>query len=128
MTQRHPEINIQIVPGITSYAAAAAQAQFILSTTSDRVAILPASYETDASQLRQLLANFDCLILMKVGPVLPQILAALAEMNILQFALYAERVGMPEERIIQGLEINKLQNQSQPYLSLLIIRQKRHLY
>jgi precorrin-2/cobalt-factor-2 C20-methyltransferase len=119
---RHPQIAVEIIPGVTSFAAAAAEAQFVLGTTSDRIAILPASYETHEEQLRRLLADFDTIILMKVGSVLPQILAALEEMNLLESSLYAERVGMPEEYIVTGQALQSLKGQRRPYLSLLIIR------
>jgi precorrin-2/cobalt-factor-2 C20-methyltransferase len=122
LAERHPHVKIDIVPGVTSFAAGAARAQFVLSTTSDRVAILPASYETDVAQLRQLLVDFDTVILMKVGRVLPRILSALAELDLIDRAFYAERVGMPEERILLGQELHVLQNQSRPYLSLLIVK------
>jgi precorrin-2/cobalt-factor-2 C20-methyltransferase len=125
LQNRHPHLAIEIIPGITSFAAAAAAGQMTLSTTSDRVAILPASYETNTDQLRQLLATYETLILLKVGPVLPQILTALEEMNLLESALYAERVGMPEERIVQGLDIRTLHNQRRPYLSLLIVKRSK---
>jgi precorrin-2/cobalt-factor-2 C20-methyltransferase len=118
----HPHIHIEIIPGITSFAAAAARGQFPLSATSDRVAILPASYETDITQLRRLLADYETVILLKVGPVLPRILEALEEMSLLDSTLYAERVGMPEERMALGSEIRSLHNQRRPYLSLLIVR------
>jgi len=122
LIRRRPEISIEIVPGVTSFAAAAAQAHLPLGTTADRLAVLPANYETDAAKLHQLLADFDTVILMKVGRVLPQILAALERMDLLDSALYAERVGMPEERIVFGPELRALQNQRRPYLSLLIVR------
>jgi precorrin-2/cobalt-factor-2 C20-methyltransferase len=122
LVAHHPRIEIEIVPGVTSFAASAARAQMPLSTTSDRVAILPASYETDAAQLRRLLADFDTVILMKVGRVLPQILEALAEMDLLNSTVYAERVGMPEERIAFGAELAALRNERRPYLSLLIVK------
>lgn len=122
LSQRHPHLAIEIVPGVTSFAAAAALAQFPLSTTSDRVAIIPASYETDAPHLRRLLTTYETIILLKVGPVLPQILAALDELKLLESTLYAERVGMPEERIASGAEVRTLLNQRRPYLSLLIVR------
>jgi precorrin-2/cobalt-factor-2 C20-methyltransferase len=126
LAERHPHVKIDIVPGVTSFAAGAARAQFVLSTTSDRVAILPASYEADVSQLRQLLANFDTVILMKVGHVLPRILSALAELDLIDQALYAERVGMPEERILLGQELQALRDQSRPYLSLLIVKRSSY--
>jgi precorrin-2/cobalt-factor-2 C20-methyltransferase len=122
LAARHPEIGIEIIPGVTSFAAAAAAAQFPLSLTSDRVAILPASYETDAAQLQRLLADYETIILLKVGPVLPQILQALAELGLVDSTLYAERVGMPEEYIARGPELHTLRHQQRPYLSLLIVR------
>jgi precorrin-2/cobalt-factor-2 C20-methyltransferase len=125
LAERHPEINVKIVPGVTSFAAAAAQAQFVLGATSDRVVILPATYETDAAQLRRLLADFDTIILMKVGGVMPQILTALEELELLEAAMYAERVGMPEEYIVQGQALRELKGQRRPYLSLLIVKTKK---
>lgn len=122
LTARHPHIAIEIIPGITSFAAAAAQAKFPLSMTSDRVVILPASYETDAARLRRLLTDYETIILMKVGTVLPQILGALEELNLLDSALYAERVGMPEEFLASGPELRALRHQRRPYLSLLMVR------
>ena len=114
-----PELAIEIVPGITSFAATAAVTQKILSTTNDRVAILPASYETDAAALGALLERFDTVILMKVGTVLPQILAALDELGLIESAVYGERVGMPEEVLVT--DVRGLMGEKRPYLSLLIV-------
>ncbi len=122
LAEGHPGIGIEIVPGVTSFAASAALAGFPLSGTDDRVIILPASYETDLDHLRRLLTDFDTIILMKVGPVLPQILAALAELDLLDSVLYAERVGMPEQFIAQGEALRQLSHEPRPYLSLLIVR------
>ena len=124
LAEAYPEITIEIIPGVTSFAASAAQGQFVLGSTSERVAILPASYETDETQLRQLLTDFDTIILMKVGTVLPQILDALEEMDLLESSMYAERVGMPEELVAIGADLRALKNQRRPYLSLLITKQK----
>lgn len=115
-----PQLTIEIIPGITSFAAAAALAQLPLGTTSDRVAILPASYETDADALRRLLSDYDTVILMKVGTVMPQIVEALEELGLIEHAVYAERVGMPEEVIVK--DVRSLRGQRRPYLSLLIVR------
>ncbi len=120
LAEHNPAIVIDIIPGVTSFAAAAARAQQVLGTTSDRVAIVPASYHADIGSLRRLLADFETVILMKVGGVLPQVLAALEELGLLDAAIYAERVGMPEELIVRDLRA--LSGQRRPYLSLLIVR------
>ena len=101
-------------------AATAAVTQTILSTTSDRLTILPASYETDVTALQSLFAQFDTVVLMKVGRVLPQIIEALDALDLLDAAVYGERVGMPEERIVT--DVRELRGQQRPYLSLLIVR------
>nr|WP_290668352.1 precorrin-2 C(20)-methyltransferase [Ardenticatena sp.] len=121
LAEHHPHIALRVVPGIPSFSAAAAAAFFPLATTNQRVAILPASYETDAKALRRLLADFDTVVLLKVGPVLPRVVAALREEGLLDHAIYAERVGMPEERIVR--DVRTLPDAPAPYLSLLIVRQ-----
>ena len=83
---------------------------------------MPASYETDLAQLTELLNDFDTIILMKVGPVLPQLLTALKNLDLLESTLYAERVGMPEEFVARGPALQALANQRRPYLSLLIVK------
>ena len=120
MAQRHQQIAIQIIPGVTSFAATAAVTQTILSTTNDRVAILPASYETDADRLRDLLRTFDTVILMKAGTVLPQLLDAIDALGLAETTVYGERVGMPEEVLVT--DVTTLRGQRRPYLSLLIVR------
>lgn len=117
--RRHPDVEIAIVPGVTSFSAAAALGQMPLGSTSDRIAILPATYETDAAALQRLLADFEVVVLMKVGPVLPCILAALDDLALLDAALYAERIGMRGEYVSR--EVRSLRGQTRPYLSLLIV-------
>lgn len=117
-----PDIEINIIPGVTSFAATAAVTQTVLSTTDDRVAILPASYETGAETLIELLERFDTIILMKAGTVLPQLIDTLDQLNLLDSAVYGERVGMPEEVIVT--DVRSLKGQRRPYLSLLIVKKQ----
>ena len=119
LQEANSDIEIEIVPGVTSFAATAAVTQTVLSTTNDRVAILPASYETSAEVLQNLLTTFDTIILLKAGTVLPQILDALDELDLLDSAVYGERVGMPEEVLVT--DVRTLKGQRRPYLSLLIV-------
>jgi precorrin-2/cobalt-factor-2 C20-methyltransferase len=120
---RHPDIAVSFIPGVTSFAAAAARCQVALGTAADRVTILPAGRVAAAEQLHRLLNEFETIILMKVGEVMPQVLTALEELDMLDAAVYAERVGMPDERIVE--DVRTLRGQRCPYLSLLIIRPGR---
>jgi precorrin-2/cobalt-factor-2 C20-methyltransferase len=118
----YPAIAVEFVPGITSFAAGAARTRTPLTMTSDRLAIIPASRETNLTVLRRLLADFATLILMKAGPVFPQIMAALEELGLVDQAVYVERIGLPEERIMQGGALRRLERTRRPYLSLMIVR------
>jgi precorrin-2/cobalt-factor-2 C20-methyltransferase len=113
-------VTVTIIPGVTSFAAAAATAGVPLAMSDERMIIMPASYETDAATLRRLLTDFETVVLMKAGSALPAIVAALEELNLIDHALYAERVGMPEELIVRDLRT--LDPQRRPYLSLVIVR------
>lgn len=118
----YPAIELEFVPGITSFAAGAAKTQTPLGMTSDRLAVIPASRETDLASLRRLLADFATLVLMKAGPVFPQIMAALDELGLVEQAVYVERIGLSDERIVTGAALRALPRTRQPYLSLLIVR------
>lgn len=114
----YPQITVTIVPGITSFAAAAARVGLPLSAGDDRMAILPAPAEAGA--LRELCVQFETVVLLKVGGALPQLVAVLDELALLDDAVYAEHLGMPEERIVR--EVGSLRGYAAPYLSLLIVR------
>ncbi len=123
-----PDIRVEIIPGVTSFSAAAANTGTILSTTQDRLAILPASYEDFApetraqSKLRQVLNDFETIILLKAGTVLPQLVPVLEALNLLEQSIYVEKLGLPGERLLKGTAIRPLSSQKQPYLSLIIVR------
>ncbi|MFV9505800.1 MAG: precorrin-2 C(20)-methyltransferase [Oscillochloridaceae bacterium umkhey_bin13] len=119
LQRQHPTIAVTIIPGITSFAATAARLGLPLSSGDERVAILPAP--ADPAVLRELCAQFATVVLLKVGRTLPQLLAVLTELALLDTAVYAEHLGMPEERIVRDL--GRLRGYKAPYLSLVIVRQ-----
>jgi precorrin-2/cobalt-factor-2 C20-methyltransferase len=113
-------ITVKIIPGITSFAAAAAAGGVPLTMADERFVVLPASYETDMLTLQRLLNDFNTVVLMKAGTALPTIVTALQQLNLLDNALYAERVGLEGEFITRDLRTLDLQHR--PYLSLVIVR------
>ncbi len=122
LTALQAPVAVRIIPGVTSFAAAAAAGGMPLAMSNERLIVVPASYETDAATLRRLLNDFETVVLMKAGAALPAIVAALEELDLLDHALYAERVGMPEELIARDLRA--LDPQRRPYLSLVIVRRE----
>ena len=118
LRKNHPEIRIEVVPGISSINAAAARALFPLATGSERVAILPATYEDKA--IRKTLNDFDTVIFLKINTVFDQVFNILEELNLVEKCVYVNRCTTEDEQIIK--DISRLKGQKLDYLSLLIVR------
>lgn len=114
----YPEIVVEIVPGITSVGAAAAAAGVPLAMAAECLAVLPATGED--VRLRQALADFDCVVLMKVSRVFDRIYALLVELGLERHAVFVRRVGSCEEELVTDLAT--LVGRPLDYLSLVIVR------
>ena len=62
---------------------------------------MPASYGVD--DLDRVLAMFDTVVLMKIGPEMPRIIAALERARLLDRAVYVAKATMREQRIVRDL-------------------------
>lgn len=115
---RHPEVTVEVIPGISSINAASARALLPLAISGERVAIIPATYEDEA--LRETLESFDTVVLLKVNTVFDRILDVLEEMKLADRCIYIRRCTTKDEEIVRN--IRKLRGQELDYLSLLIVR------
>ena len=114
----HPEIPVEIVPGVSSVMAAAARAGIPLVTHGQRLAILPAVYGID--DLREAIANYDTIVLMKVNKVLLDALVNLERLGLAGKAVYVRRATTEQEQVVTDLQ--QLSEKDLDYFSLLIIR------
>lgn len=112
------DIDVETIAGVPSYNAAAASTSFPLAETDDTVAIVPAGYGLD--ELDALLPHFDTLILMKVKPLMDSIIDWLEVRTLLHDAVFVEKAGAPEERIIR--DVKSLKGEKVNYLSLMLVR------
>jgi precorrin-2/cobalt-factor-2 C20-methyltransferase len=101
LARRAPELEIEVVPGVSSITAVPAVAGLALADGHERVAIL--SGTSGFSDLAEVLVRFDTVVLMKVGPELEQIANTLTELGLLDQAVYVSRATMPEQRIERDL-------------------------
>ncbi len=113
-----PSQNIHTIPGITSYNAAASLANFSLIEQSERLAIIPVSSNID--DLRQILNNFDTVILMKVAKKLDEVIELLEDMELIDNSLFASYIGFENELITRDLL--SLKGAGKGYLSVIIVR------
>ncbi len=116
--EQYPDIPIEAVPGVTSVTAAAAAAGIPLGTASERIAILPATFEED--KLRRTLTDFDTVVLMKVNRVFNRVYALLVDMELECSGVFVSRAGTSEEQVV--FDLASLVGRKLDYLSLLIIK------
>jgi len=113
-----PDLEIEVVPGISSVNAAAARVGMPVAVRDEKVAIVPATYGIDC--LPKLLAEFATVFLLKVHLVFDQLLDMLGTADMACEGCYLENIGTDRERVVHDLE--SLRGQKLPYFSLVILR------
>lgn len=113
-----PELVTEFIPGVTSVTAAAAGANMPLSFGSDRVAIIPATFE--AKEIGETLDQFETVVLMKVARVFDKVRTLTDERGLSDSSVYVRRIGHPEQKVIKGL--GNVSKDDLDYLSLVIVR------
>ncbi|RII29477.1 MAG: precorrin-2 C(20)-methyltransferase [Geobacter sp.] len=114
----YPRIPVDIVPGISSINASAAQAMVPLVEGDERMLVIPATGGLD--RIRVALADCETLVLLKVKPVYAEILELLRQTGREQAAIFVERVG--SDRQIVLTDPDDMARHKPDYLSLMIIR------
>lgn len=115
-----PDLPTRVLPGVTSYATAAALTGFSLGEGKERVLILPCPDDLEA--LRADLLSHDVTVLMKVGRRLPGVLALLDDLGIAQHCALAHRLGLGGEVVLPSLSAGVPDAAKLGYLSVLLIR------
>lgn len=119
LRQDYPAIEVETIPGISAFNAAAARAQVPLVRGDEKLAIVPVT--GDLRGLREAFEAFDTVILMKVGSKLDKVMALLRELDLLKHAVLVNRLGYPEERIVNSLSsLEKVEREG--YLSVIIVK------
>jgi len=117
LLETNPGLEIDIIPGVSSINASAALAGISLGLADEKIAVLPATY---VENLRDILAEFDTVVLMKVHKVFGRVRELLEDLHLLQNAVYVSRAGMGDEKIIR--DIVALKEDDLNYFSVLIVR------
>jgi len=119
LKQRHPQIRVSTVPGITAFSAAAALTDFPIGEAKTPVIIVPTA--DDPADLQKALESRATVILMKVGNRLPRILRILEEHQALDRSVLVSRAGLPDQRI--ETDLRQLANDPQAgYLSIILVQ------
>ncbi|MDZ7641932.1 MAG: precorrin-2 C(20)-methyltransferase [Desulfurivibrio sp.] len=115
----HPELRLEIIPGISAMGAAAASLGQPLCLGNERLVLIPATFEN--GRLRETLLNYDTVVLMKVHRVMDRLIALLAELDLLGQAVLVEKTGQVGERISHDL---RALDGEPHYFSTIIVRKR----
>jgi precorrin-2/cobalt-factor-2 C20-methyltransferase len=118
LRKKHDEIRVEVIPGISSINAAAANAIVPLASDDDRIAIL--SGNRDESFIRDTLKSFDTVVFMKINSIFDKLLVILEELDLTDKCVYLSKCTTENEAIVY--DINTLKGEKIDYFSLLIVR------
>ncbi|MBK1685102.1 precorrin-2 C(20)-methyltransferase [Rhodoferax fermentans] len=113
-----PAAQVQVVAGVSSFNAVCATVQVPLSEQDDTIAIVPAAYGIHA--VEKMLDDFDTLVLMKVKPLLDELIDLLERRGLLAHSCLVEKAGSPLERVVR--DVASLKGTQVNYLSLLLVK------
>ena len=112
-----PDLAVEVVPGITSYQAAAAKAQVPLAEAGQSLAVIPGI--ADEAGLARALSAVDNAVILKAYRNFPVIRRTLADLGLDRTSLFATSLGMEGECILSGLDQVP---ERPPYFSLVLVR------
>ncbi len=118
VTELSPGAPVRVVPGITSFGAAASTVGAPLAEADEKVMIVPAAY--DLGEVSGLLDSADTLVFMKVNRIFDRLLDLLVSKGLERKAFLVSRAGWPEERVVT--DIKKLRGVKLDYFSTLIVK------
>lgn len=117
----HPQIPIEVVPGVTSITAAASRAKIPLVSHSERLVVLPAMYGVD--DLRDVLERNETVVLMKVNRKAMSAVSQLEADGELSRCVFVRRATTPRERI--EFSLHDVRPEETDYFSMLILSGKK---
>lgn len=118
-----PEVEVETIPGVSSFAAAAAASGTTLAEEDETLAVIPAAYGVDI--IDHLLDEFDTLVLLKVKPLVDEIIELLERRDLLATTCFIEKVGAPDERLVR--DVASLKGEKVSYLSLMLVQNPKRV-
>ncbi|MGH2744601.1 MAG: precorrin-2 C(20)-methyltransferase, partial [Thermoleophilaceae bacterium] len=105
----------EVVPGVTSFSAAAAAAGTPLAKRDDVLTVLPGTLPPDV--LAASLRGVDAAVVLKLGRTFERVREAAETAGVADRAVYVERASAPEERVAALRDVDG----EVPYMSLVLV-------
>ncbi|WP_306144361.1 precorrin-2 C(20)-methyltransferase [Roseibium sp. MMSF_3412] len=108
--------DIEVVPGVTSLTACAAQLQRPLTSRNDVLTVIPGPLPDAA--IEQKIEEAQAVAIMKVGRHLSRLRALLDRMGLLEQAGYVERASLAKQKVHRLIDLDA---ETAPYFSMILI-------
>ena len=118
LREQWPQLPIEIVPGITSFNAAASEVALPLVEGDEKMVVIPAT--AGIEQNKTALETCETVVLLKVKPLFAEIVELLRASGREQGAVFVERVGSSRQKVLT--DFSEIAAHSPDYLSLMIIK------
>jgi precorrin-2/cobalt-factor-2 C20-methyltransferase len=119
-TRLSPRYRVGVVPGVSSLLACAAAAAMPLVQRDETVMVIPATLPEP--ELTRRLSDCDSAAIIKLGRHAGAVRRVLAELGLLDGAVYVERASQTRERVARFAEIDPA---SVPYFAMALVRRDR---
>lgn len=96
-----PELEVEIVPGVSSITAVPAATQVPLADGQERFCVVPATYGIE--MLPRLVEEFDTIILIKAGRMVEALIEQLEPMGLLECARYVSHASGDNQEVYEDL-------------------------
>ncbi|MDA0770945.1 MAG: precorrin-2 C(20)-methyltransferase [Chloroflexi bacterium] len=116
-----PNVPVEVVPGVSSISASAATARVAIVSHRERLAVLPSMYGVD--DLRQVLAQFDTVVLMKVNQKAVKAVEEIERDGGLERCVFVRRATTEREMVVRS--VSELKPDDMDYFSMLILSATR---
>ena len=113
------QLEIEIVPGVTSVAACASVAGLPLVARNESLTVLPGPLDDQALEAR--LEQADAFVIMKVGRHFLRLKALLSKLGYLERAWYIERATMEQQKVAM---LGDVEQATAPYFSMILVHKR----
>jgi len=123
LTEKYPEMNISVIPGIVSMFTFASKVGVSIAEGAEKVAIIPSCY--DLSSVKEIAKNSESMIFLKDGRYFDQVIDVLKEAGFPDNSIFAigQDLGT-ENEIIRKLTLGEVNDDTltTKYFSILVVK------
>jgi precorrin-2/cobalt-factor-2 C20-methyltransferase len=119
--EAEPSMPVEVVPGVSSISASAASARMPIVSRRERLAVLPSMYGVD--DLRQVLTQFETVVLMKVNQKAIDAVEEIERGGGLKRCVYVRRASTEREMVVRSA--SDVTPDDMDYFSMMILSANR---